>query len=81
MSYLETKEDFSASIIELETLFKQLFGYKFVNVAGILIKILTRPIRQPKKPTVLGGTRLRGIVPQRACCVPKNKDGIVRFAP
>ena len=35
VSYLETKEDFSASIIELETLFKQLFGYKFVNVAGI----------------------------------------------
>jgi len=34
VQYLLTKENLSASIIELETLFKQLFGYKLVNVAG-----------------------------------------------
>lgn len=56
VSYLEKKPDMSASPIELETVFKQLFGYVAEN-PSISEKELAEKIRLPKKRTGLGGIR------------------------
>ncbi len=53
------KIDCAASVIELENIFKQVFGFKPVNNTGLSEKIFKQPIRKLKRNTESGGTKQR----------------------
>lgn len=73
--YLDKKSDKSASVIELENLFKQLFGYKFVNTENLPEKEFEKQNKAAEKSYRAWWNKTKEALfrDQRVAC-PKNKS-------